>query len=325
MQAFKNTFRAATAALALIMAAPVPAQEYPSRPVRLICPYAAGGLTDILARTVAQELSRRLGQPVIVENRAGGGGIAGTDFAAKAAPDGYTLTLAGQGLASVNTSLYPHLPYDTLRDFKPLSHIAKFSLVLVGHPRRAPESVSDLIHLARKNPDALSYGSAGNASTAHLAMEMFKEHNGLSLLHVPFKGESAALMELVAGRIDSMFATVGGSLALIRGGKLRAIAIPDDARNPLLADVPTMREAGIEDFNVFGWFVVLAPANVPERVADRLGKEFMAIGSDPGFRKAMLERGMQAVGSSAAEAAQMIEKETGRWAALVKKTGIALD
>lgn len=325
MKLLKKTLCALTASLTLTLGLPASAQEYPSRPIRLVSPYAAGGLTDILARTLAQELSKRLGQSVIVENRAGGGGIPGTDSVAKAAPDGYTLALVGQGLASVNTSLYPNLPYNTLRDFKPLSLIAKFSLVLVGNPQRPPDSVSQLISTARKSPDLLSYGSAGNASTAHLTMEMFKEQSGITLLHVPFKGESAAFTELVGGRIDGMFATVGGALSLIRGGKLRPIAIADKSRNSLLPDVPTMQEAGVKGFDVFGWYAVLAPANVPQNVADRLSKELMAIGKDSEFQKAMVARGMEAVGTSPAEATKTIKDETGRWATLIKKAGITAD
>ncbi len=325
MTTLKQALCASVAALTLMLHTSAPAQEYPNRPIRLISPYAAGGLTDILARSLAQELSARVGQPVVVENRAGGGGVIGIDFAAKAPPDGYTLAIAGQGLASVNASLYPSLPYNTQRDFKPLSLIAKFSLVLVGNAQRPPESVKQLVDLAKQKPDALSYGSAGNASTAHLTMEMFKDSSGTNQLHIPFKGESAAFTELVGGRIDTMFATVGGALPLIQGGKLRALAVADKTRSPLLPQVPTLQEAGINNFEVFGWYVVLAPANVPSAVADRLSKALMEIGRSPEFRKAMADRGMEAVGSSPEDAAKTVQSETTRWAALVKKARITVD
>jgi len=301
------------------------AATYPDRPVHLIAPYAPGGLTDIVARTLAQELSGRVGQPVIVENKVGASGIIGTDYVAKAAPDGYTLAIVGQGLASVNASLYPNLPYDTLRDFVPVSLIARFSMVLVGHPSRQPASVAQLIDLARKSPGALTYGSAGNASTAHLTMALLNDATGTKMLHVPFKGESAAFTELMGGRIDNVFATVGGALSLIQGGKLRAIAVADKARNPGLPDVPTLREAGVKDFEVFGWYAVLAPANTPPDVIARLSKELTAIGHDPAFQKAMIGRGIEAVGSTPQEATKTIRDETVRWGTVIKKAGITVD
>ncbi|XAH21991.1 tripartite tricarboxylate transporter substrate binding protein [Xylophilus sp. GW821-FHT01B05] len=318
--------RVALAAVPLCLAALAPAHAaYPDKPIRLIAPYAAGGLTDILARSLAQELSNRIGQPVIVENRAGAGGIIGADFVAKAAPDGYTLAILSQGLASVNTSLYPNLPYNTQRDFTPISLVAKFSMVLVSNPARQPESAAQMIEQARKTPGALTYGSAGNASTAHLTMAMLNDVTGTKMLHVPFKGESPAFTELVGGRIDSIFATVGGALPLIEGGKLRAIAVADKTRNSQLPDVPTLREVGVKDFEVFGWYAVLAPANVPADVVARLSKELMAIGKDPAFQKSTMARGIEAVGSTPEEAARTIREETARWSAIIKKTGITVD
>lgn len=322
-----NTLRAALVASFIAMAASglAHAGGYPDRPIRLVAPYAAGGLTDIVARSLAQELSDRVGQPVIVENRAGAGGIVGMDYVAKSSPDGYTLVIASQGLASVSTALHPNLPYNTLRDFAPVSVVGKFSMVLVGNPGRPPESVAQLIDLARKNPGSLSYGSAGNASTAHLTMAVFNENAGTKMLHIPFKGESAAFTELVGGRIDSIFASVGGALPLIKGGKLRAIAVADKARNPLLPDVPTLREAGLKDFEVFGWYAILAPAKTPSDVIIRLNKAFTAIGQDPAFRNAMVTRGIEAVGSTAQEAGKTISDETMRWGGIIKKAGITVD
>lgn len=318
--------RAVIAALPLCLTAIGSAHAaYPDKPIRLIAPYAAGGLTDILARSLAQELSNRVGQPVIVENRAGAGGIIGAEFVAKAPPDGYTLAILSQGLASVNSSLYPNLPYNTQRDFTPISLVAKFSMVLVGNPGRPPESAAQMIDQARKNPGALTYGSAGNASTAHLTMAMLNDVTGTKMLHVPFKGESPAFTELVGGRIDSIFATVGGALPLIQGGKLRPIAVADKVRNSQLPDVPTLREAGVKDFEVFGWYAVLAPANVPAEVIARLSKELMSIGKDPSFQKAMIARGIEVVGSTQEEAARTVREETARWENIIKKAGIKVD
>lgn len=313
------------AVLGLACCPPGQAASYPDRPIRLIAPYAAGGLSDMLARMLAVELTKRLGQSVIVEDRAGAGGIIGTNYVAKADPDGYTLALVGQGQASVNQSLYKDLPYDTLRDFTPISTIAKFSLVLVGNPQRAPESVAQLIDMAKKAPGSLNFGSAGNASTSHLTAEMLNDLEGLKMMHIPYKGESAAFTELMGGRIDILFGTVGGALPLIKSGKVRALAVVDPQRNPTLPDVPTMTEAGVKDFNVFGWYAILAPKKIPTDVADRLSTAFMDIGKDPGFQKAMRNRGMEAVGSTPEETTALIEEETQRWGQIIKKVGIQVD
>ncbi|PLC55910.1 hypothetical protein CR155_02385 [Pollutimonas nitritireducens] len=312
----------ATSMAGLTMSMPAVASDYPNKPIRLIAPYAAGGLSDILSRLLAQELSDRLGQPVIVENRTGAGGIIGIDYVAKSRPDGYTLAVAGQGLASVNTTLHKDLPYNTLKDFTPLSLIAKFSMVLVGNPDKPPKSIAELIKVAKENPDSLNYGSAGNASTAHLTMEMFKDQTGVKMLHVPYKGEAPAFTELVGGRIDALFATVGGALSLIQAGKLRPIAVADTTRNALLPDVPTIAESGLKDFNVFGWYAVLAPAGVPQDVVDRLSKALMDIGQSAKFREAMNSRGMEAIGSSPEDAAKTVKEETDRWGAIINKVGI---
>lgn len=318
----KILLAAATSVVALSVSMPAAANDYPNKPIRLIAPYAAGGLSDILSRLLAQELSDRLGQPVIVENRTGAGGIIGVDYVAKSRPDGYTLGIAGQGLASVNTTLYKDLPYNTLKDFTPLSLIAKFSMVLVGNADKPPKSVAELIKMAKENPDTLNYGSAGNASTAHLTMEMLKDQTGMKILHVPYKGEAPAFTELVGGRIDVLFATVGGALSLIQAGKLHPIAVADAARNALLLDVPTIDESGLKDFNVFGWYAVLAPTGVPQDVVDRLSTALTDIGQSAKFREAMKARGMEAIGSTPEEATKTIKDEAERWGAIINKVGI---
>jgi tripartite-type tricarboxylate transporter receptor subunit TctC len=296
--------------------------SFPDRPIRLIAPYAAGGLTDIAARIVAEKLSRRIGQPVVVENRTGAGGIIGVEMVAKSKPDGYTLALVGQGLASVNESLYPNLKYETLADFKPISLVAKFSLVLVGNPQKAPDSLIQALDLGRKSPDSLSYGSAGTASTAHLAMELFNDQAGIKSLHVPFRGESPAFAELVGGRIDMMFATLGGVLPLVNSGKLRPLAVASKERNPLLPNTPTVSEGGVPGYDVFGWYGILAPASTPDPIIARLSKELMAIGQDPEFQEAMRTRGMEAVGGTPEDLTTTIRDETLRWKALIEKASI---
>lgn len=301
------------------------ADEYPSRPIRLICPYAPGGLTDVLARLLAKRLSERIGQTVFVENRTGAGGIIGVDAVAKAAPDGYTIVMVAQGLASVNASLYKNLPYDTLRDFVPISLVSTFSMVLVSNPDKPPKTLAEFISMAKAKPGGLDYGSAGNASTAHLMTELFNDQAGIDVLHVPFKGESVAFTELMGGRLTAMFATTGGALPHIQSGKLRALAIATKERSKLLPNVPTVAEAGGPDFEVKGWYGILAPVNVPKPVAERLTKEFMAMAREPEMRDLMTSRGMDSVGSTPEEFGKLIKSETERWRKVVVKAGIKAD
>ncbi|MGV3656201.1 MAG: Bug family tripartite tricarboxylate transporter substrate binding protein [Noviherbaspirillum sp.] len=326
---FKSFKRAASAAL-LCLSIVVPgsaamASDYPNRPIRFICPYSAGGLTDVLTRLLAKRLSERIGQPVVVENRTGAGGIIAVDGVAKGPADGYTIILVGQGQASVNESLYKKLPYNTLRDFAPISLVSTFSLVFVTNPDQPPKSFSELLAMARAKPGALSYGSAGNASTSHLMTELLKGEAGIDLVHVPYRGEAAAFTEVMGGRLTGIFATVGGARPYIESGKLRALAIATKERNKLLPDVPTVSESGVPGFEVQGWYGVLAPKNVPKEVVDRLSKEFMAMAREPEMREMLASRGMESVGSSPEELTRTIKSETERWAKVVANAKITVD
>jgi tripartite-type tricarboxylate transporter receptor subunit TctC len=301
------------------------AGDYPDRPIRLVCPYAAGGLTDVLARLLAKRLSDRIGQPVIVENRTGAGGIIGVDAVAKSPADGYTIVLVAQGLASVNASLHKNLPYDTLRDFAPISLISTFSLVFVGNPELPPKSMEEFLKMARAKPGKLDYGSAGNASTSHLMTELLKDQAGIDVVHIPFRGESVAFTELMGGRLTGMFATLGGALPLIQSGKLRPLAVATKERNSLLPNVPTVSESGVPGFEVMGWYGILAPVNVPKNILDRLSKEFMAMAKEPEMRQMLAARGMDAVGSTPEAFGKMIKSETERWRKVVTKANIQAD
>lgn len=303
----------------------VSAEDYPSKPIRLVVPYAAGGLTDNLARALAQEMSVRLGQSVIVENKTGAGGIIGTELVAKSKPDGYTLLLASQGLASVNTSLYPNLPYNTAKDFTPISLVAKFSMVLVVNLEKSFSTFSDFLTAIKSNPTGMSYGSAGNASTAHLTMEMLKDRENLQFLHIPYKGESLAFTELMGGRIDAVFATIGGAKTLIQSGKILPLAVASKNRNNLLPKVPTLDEVGIKDFDVFGWYVILAPAGLSNDIANRLNQVLVDIGKNQTLIDSMNGRGIEIMGSSREEVASVIHAETVRWSKIIKKLGIKPD
>ncbi len=214
--------KALLCAAALLLGQPAAAQEYPSKPIKFIAPIAAGGLTDTLTRVLGQRLSERMGQPVVVENRPGAGGIIGMDAAAKSAPDGYTIVMVYQGLASVNPILYKVPPYETLRDFVPIAQVATFPMVLIVNPSTPIGSVKELIEQARAKPGSMNYGSAGNATTSHLVMELFKRKAGVDLLHIPYKGEAPALTELLGGRVAVTFNSLPSVLAHIRSGKVRA-------------------------------------------------------------------------------------------------------
>lgn len=309
-------------AFLLPSAASATVQEFPARPIHLICPYAAGGLTDVLARLLAKRLGDRLGQPVIVENRTGGGGVIAMQTVANAPPDGYTVVLVGQGLASVNTILRKDLPYSTARDFAPVSLVATFAMAFVAAPDRPPRTFGEWLQMARAKPGALNYGSAGNASTAHLMTELLKDRINVDVRHIPFRGESQAFLELMAGRLDGMFATLGGVLPLVQSGKLRALAMATKERNKLLPDVPTVAEAGGPSFEVLGWYGILAPAKVPRPVLDRLSKEFVAMSREPELREALQARGMEALGSTPDALGEWITAETARWKEVVEKAGI---
>lgn len=325
-----QTLKKSIGAVLLCLSCVVPfgsaaASDYPNRPIRLVCPYAAGGLTDVLARLLAKRLSDRIGQPVIVENRTGAGGIIGVDAVAKSPADGYTIVLVAQGLASVNASLHKNLPYDTLRDFAPISLISTFSLVFVGNPELPPKSMEEFLKMARAKPGKLDYGSAGNASTSHLMTELLKDQAGIDVVHIPFRGESVAFTELMGGRLTGMFATLGGALPLIQSGKLRPLAVATKERNSQLPNVPTVSESGVPGFEVMGWYGILAPVNVPKNILDRLSKEFMAMANEPEMRQMLASRGMDAVGSTPEAFGKMIKSETERWRKVVTKANIQAD
>lgn len=233
--------------------------------------------------------------------------------------------LVSQGLASVNASLYKTLPYDTLRDFIPISLVSTFSMVFVSNPEQPPKSFAELLSMARAKPGTLNYGSAGNATTSHLMTELLKDQVGIDIMHIPFKGESQAFTELMAGRLTGMFATVGGALPLIQSGRLRALAVGTTERSQLLPNVPTVAESGVPNFEVLGWYGILAPANTPKPVANRLSQELMAMSQEPQMRNQLTARGMESVSSTPEEFAKLIKSETERWRKIVVKANIRPD
>jgi len=304
---------------------PARADDFPEKAIKFICPYAAGGLTDVLTRILAQRLSERLGQPVVVENRTGAGGIIGMDVASKAAPDGYTIVMVGQGMASVNPVLYKKLSYDTLRDFVPIAKVANFSLVLAANPSQPPKSVKEFIEMARAKPGSMNYGSAGNASTAHLMTELFKHEAGIDVVHVPFKGEAPAITELMGGRLSVMFITLGAALPHIQSGKLRPLGLATKERSKLAPEIPTISEAGLAGFEVQGWYGILAPAGVPKPVVERLSREFVAMAEEPELRERLLARGIDSSGARSEVFGKWIADEMERWRKVVTNANIRVD
>lgn len=298
---------------------------WPSRTIKLIAPIAPGGLTDTLARMLASGLSMRLGQPVVVDNRPGGGGVIGMTAAAKSPADGYNLVLVYQGVASVNPVLHPNLPYDTLRDFTPVGQVATFPLALVAGARVPVGNLKELLTLARSKPGGLSYASAGNATTAHLTMELFKRRTGTRIVHIPYKGEAPALNDLMGGQVDVAFSSLASVLPHLQSGRLKALGVTSTERSPLAPQLPTIAEAGVPGFQSVGWYAVLAPNGTPKPVVDRLSQELLAILAEPDIRVRMAAQAITPSGSSPQALRQWIIEDTERWRGVIVDAGIKVD
>lgn len=315
-----------TAAASFGMAAGARAQEgYPTHPVKLIAPIAPGGLTDALARVLATALGERLGQPVVVDNRAGAGGIIGMTAAAKSAPDGYTLVIVYQGIASVNPVLRKDLPYDTLRDFAHIGLSGGFPLALVTKADLPVKSVEDLMRLARSQPGRLSYASAGAATTSHLAMELFKSQTGLDIVHVPYRGEAPALNDVLAGQVDVEFTSLSSVLPHLDNPRLRVLAVSTASRSKLTPGIPTVAESGVPGFQVTGWYGLMAPAGTPAAIIDRLNRELVAVLGDAAMRERLQAMGLEAFSSSPQEMRTFITEDMARWRKVIAESGIKVE
>ena len=313
------------AVLFLSWAAGAGAQEYPSKPTRVIVPVAAAGMTDIVARMFGQKLQERLGQPVLIENKPGAGGNIGTEFVARAAPDGYTLLYAYPGPLVVNPSLYKNLGYDPVRDFVPVSLLVSYSMVLAVNPGIPAKTVAELIAVAKRSPQPLTYGSAGNATTSHLIMELFRREAGIEMLHIPYKGAAPAMTDLIGGQLSAMVDALTLVMPQHQAGRIRAIAITSKERSPAAPDLPTVAESGIKDFEVLGWQGVLVPTGTPRPVIDRLSREFAVIVNDPAVKKDLASRGLDPAYRDTNGFAQMIRSELGIWRRVVTESNIKAD
>jgi tripartite-type tricarboxylate transporter receptor subunit TctC len=321
---YRNAVRVAVGLMLGVSAAGAVAQDaYPTRPVRMVVPFPAGGPTDIVARPLAQKLSEVLGQQVIVDNRGGAGGTIGADVVAKSTADGYTLLMGTVGTQAINTSLYKKLSYDPARDFASVSLVAAAPVALVAHPSVPAKSVKELIALAKK--EKLAFGSAGSGSPGHLAGVMFAEAAGIQLLHVGYKGSAPALNDLIAGQIPLMFDPVQSPLANIKGGKLKALGVSGAKRAAVLSDVPTIAEAGVPQYEMTAWWAVVAPRNTPRDVVARLNTEISKIMKSPDMRERLQQIGIDPIGSSVEELDAFGISETAKWKKAVTLSGATVD
>jgi len=312
--------RVALSLIASLAAGASPAQDYPSRPVRMVVPFSPGGSTDTLARIVGQKLTERSGQPVIIENRAGAGGHIGAEQVAKSAPDGYTLLLGGVPHA-ISASLYSKLPYDLARDLAAIAEVASFPSAIVLHPSLPANSVKELIALARARPGQLSFGSAGIGSPNHLSLELFQAMAGVRMVHVPYKGSGQLVGDLLAGQVQ--LASMGLPVAVphVQSSKLRAIAVTGAARSPLLPEVPTVSEAGLPGFEVTSWYGVFGPAGLPADIVVKLNSEIGSAVTAPDVKERLAALGAEPSVKAPDQFARYVRQEITKWAKVVKDSG----
>ena len=297
-----------------------PAQAYPDKPIKFIVPFSAGGSTDTISRILAQKVSAAIGQSVIIENKPGAGGTLGADLVAKSTPDGYTLLFVGTSTA-INQTLYKTLPYDTTRDFDAVIHLVNLNGILVLHPEVPVRNVKELVELSRAKPGTMNFASAGAGTVIHLAGEMFKNQSKADITHVPYKGSGPALMDLMGGRVQMMFANMPGTIQHVKAGKIKVIAVTGDKRSPVLPEVPTIAEAGIPGYQATGWFGVMAPAGTPKEAIAKLNAAFNSALSAPELAEILRNEGAEVVGGTPEQFRAFMAGEIDRWAAVVRSAG----
>lgn len=301
------------------------AQNFPAKPVRIVAPFAPGSTIDIIGRIIAPRLSEALGQPVLVDNRAGAGGAVGMDNVAKAAPDGHSLGIGALGPLAMNPALYPKTPFDPVRDFAPVTLLATGPVVIAIHPSVPAKTVKELVEIAKRNPGKLDFGSPGVGSSPHLAGELFKMLTGTNIVHVPYKGNAEALTDLISGRVSIVFTGVPPVVPLVKAGRVRLIATTGKARIPSLPDVPTIAEAGLPGAQVLIWYGLVAPAATPRDVVVRLNREVLKIMQSPDIREKFSQQGIDPETSTPEEFAKLIRDEYARWTKVIRASGIKLE
>jgi tripartite-type tricarboxylate transporter receptor subunit TctC len=312
---------------ALALAFPLLAfgQSYPSKPIRLICPFPPGGAVDIASRATANELSKILGQPVAVENKPGAGGNLGGVEAARSAPDGYTIFMSTSGIQAINPALYAKMPFDPNKDLIPVAPLVSLNNVLVVHPSVPAKTVKDIIALAKKEPGKWTYASSGNGTSIHMSGAMFTYLTGTDILHIPYKGSAPAVTDLLAGQTNMMFDNIPSSLPHIKAGKLRAIATTGAKRDPALPDVPTIGESGVPGYESGVWFGLMAPAKTPHEIVARLNAAAVKATHSAEFVKRMRDLGYNIIPGTPEEMAKMVQDEIKRWTPIVKASGAKVD
>ena len=308
----------------LVSAPPARSQPYPTRPITILIPFPAGGSADTLARLIGAKLSDSLGQAVVVENKPGAGGNLGTDAVAKAAPDGYTLLLAPSSIA-IAPSLYSKLPFDPIKDFAPVTLIGSIPMVVVVNPEFPAKTILELVALAKAKPGEITYASAGNGSTNHLAVELFKIKTGIDMLHVPYRGNPLAIVDVIAGRVPVFFDFVLTGLPHVREGKVRALATTGAHRSAVMPDVPTVMEAGVPDFEASTWFGLYAPAGTKPAVVEKLNTEILAVLAMLVIRERLTALGVDIIAEGPQALAALTKSDLEKWGPIVQKAGVKLD
>lgn len=322
----RHAISMAVAVLGLMQSAPaIAAEAYPAKPVRIVVPFAAGGSTDILARNIAQKLNEALRSPVIVENRPGAGALIGAEYVAKAAPDGYTLLMGTNTTHAVAPHLYSKMPYHAINDFVPVAEVAYNPQFLDVHPSIPVRSVKELLALARSRPGQLNFGSAGQGSTSHMAMELFKSMAKVNLTHVPYKGSGPALIDLLGGHLSLMFDVVLTTLPHMKSGKIRVLGVSSLNRVDVAPEVPTIAENGLPGFEALVWFGLFAPAGTPGDIVNRLSSEVGKIVRQPALRETFTVQGLTPIGSNSSQFAAKVGKDNATWGKVIREAGIKLD
>jgi tripartite-type tricarboxylate transporter receptor subunit TctC len=328
MNLFAPRLRAALLAAAAL-AAPFAAQaqnggDYPAKPIRLVVPYPPGGGTDVIARIVQDRLQTLLGQPVLIDNRGGAAGSIGTEVVAKSAPDGYTVlfTLSSH---TINPAIYNKLSFDTAKDFAPVAMVASLPQILVANTQFAPNTVAELVALAKAKPGSISFASVGNGSPGHLAGELLKLRTGTEMTHIPYRGGGPAVTDVMGGQVPLLWVSIPAAAQFVKAGKLKALAVSTTRRSAAFPDVPTMQEAGIPDFDVDSWYAVFVPAKTPQPAIDKLNRVINAVVRQPDIRDKLLAQGSEGVGGTPEQLGKVVTTELARWRKLAKEANIKVD
>ena len=320
-----RSLRILVASLLAALAGTATAQDYPNKPIRLVVPFATGGVTDTTARVMADKLSQRLGQNVIVENRAGGSGNPGTQYVAQSPPDGYTLLLAFDGTMVINPFVFTKIPFDTVKDFVPVTKLGDAALVLVAHPGLGVKNFADLMAYSKANPGKLSFGHSGTGGTTHVAGELLKQRTGLDMTHIPYKSGGQAVIDAIGGQVPLAYSAVAGAHAHVKTGKLVGIGVSMPRRVSSLPDVATFIEQGVAGFDVSSWVGIMAPAKTPKAVTDKLGATIAAVLKEADVRERFATLGVEPVGNTSEQFGEQIKADLARWQKVVEAAKIKQD